>query len=160
MVPILQKHVGYVEVHETGMQVLTYACCWRNDCIKQLAFVRVGGIQAILAAMEKHPNKRDVIYHALRALYILTSLDTNAELFVMKTNGVSLGVEGMKQFSDDDKIVHEACDLLHILCKHEHLRSKLDNESVGTSLMMAFESNKENRKIRKIAKDSMTMLLE
>ena len=105
------------------------------------AIVRVGGMQAILAAMKKHPKDKNLICHAIIALYNLTLLEANAELFVSKTDGVSLVLNCMKKFSEDDDIVYEACDLLRRLCTHEQLRCKLDEAKVGSSLMVAYHDN-------------------
>ena len=159
LVCVMKKHLQCLEIQKIGISIFLSECRGEIDVIGQ-AIGRVGGMQAILGAMKNHPNDDHIVYYAIKALYNLICLEANAEMFVSSTDGVSVILESMKTFAGDGETLYEACDLLHSLCEYEQLRNELDNAKVGTSLMVAYEDNKDNDEIRKMAKDAIVLLFE
>lgn len=89
VVPVMKNHLECSRVQVQGISILMNGACMHKS-LKE-AIGRVGGIQAVLAAMRGHPNNEDISFSGLRAIKNLANIKPNAKFFT--ANDISFILE-------------------------------------------------------------------
>lgn len=129
----------------------------RNNAAKN-SVAKVNGIQAIVAAMRRFHDSRDIQFFGLKALKSLCYLTANSELLVHRMGCVPMILHVMRNFPYDGSIVETASDLIFECCHHKGMRKPILCAKAATVLAAAFEIHMNNERVAEAALDALNIL--
>lgn len=158
VIAVMRKHQNCHAILMECFNVVTDATCMSEDL--QNAFRKVGGIEAVLAAMEKFPNDRNIQFSGLLSLANLCCHnEANAKTLVTDLNGVSAILKSMHIFSNDEDVASAGCLALRNLCCHKVnlIKPIFFYADTFTALAKARDAFKENEKIHDNVTEAIRM---
>jgi hypothetical protein len=154
----MKEHIDNELVQLCGVLVLGNATYMNSS--SQSPVAKVEGIHATIAAMEKFPQERFVIYAGFLALCSITcGHETNADLLVKKIHAIPFLVERMAEFKHDEDVMLSACGMLNYACRFHQLREMIVDAKGISALASALESHRDNHDIQEIARAAMKLLM-
>lgn len=160
VVVVMKNHIDCKLLQQHGIAILEHVTGCLSRAERRVLVGEIGGIQAILSAMERYPLSDDIQYGSLRALSNLTWHAQNAEIFALETDGITRMIHAMNKFSGSSTIVDKCCDLLSNLSKTEKVRKALRDNNVVTTLAAAADCHKEDKRIQKPVGEVVKKLFE
>jgi len=155
----MTQHLNRKKLQRRGVNVLVIITC-HNKKLSD-AVTKVKGFQVILTATKRYHSSAGFQTDAINALWSLVSTtQANADLFVVKHDGIPFILERMKRFPHDTDLIEIVCDILSKLSKCEKFRQPLLNAKAGSALMNAFERHGDNEEIKGAAREAMKNLMK
>lgn len=142
----------------TGIGVLSNASYKNPD--SSIAVTKVKGIEAILAAMKRYPLDENVQHSGLWCLrHLISTNEANANVLIMKLDGVPMIIETMSSFAESAEIARVACKLLKNLCRFEKLKKAIFSAKAATALASAIDKHQDHDEIQKFGREAIKLLL-
>jgi len=163
VVRLMNKHADCVRIQENGMDVLNDAM---NDHPElEVAVAKVKGIDTILAAMKNFPLKQDLQQGAFQALCNLTHSASGAQRLVIDLDAAPFLVSQLKHFLNAESgdmvnadVAEWACRVILNLEDFPDLHGPLREADGLFVLATAFQTYKNDEKIRKLAEEGVKQL--
>jgi hypothetical protein len=118
------------------------------------------GIQSILNIMERFASTTDIIRKGFQTLRIIVhNHEDNADILVMKLQGIQFLAERMKEFQTDADAMENACWMMWDLCHFTQLRKPIADSRALGAIAFAYDRHHGNLGIQEPARQAIVLLL-